>query len=81
MPLNKKSFERYKIINKLLSRGRGYSVVELTELVNEEMKEFEEEINGKFKKLQVDKRMIRFDLEDMPNHYPVNIVFKKGRVK
>lgn len=80
MPLNKKSFERYKIINKLLSRGRGYSVVELTELVNEEMKEFEEEINGKFKKLQVDKRMIRFDLEDMPNHYPVNIVFKKGRV-
>lgn len=75
MALTKKPFARYQIIDKHLKRGKGFSIKDLTELVNEELREFEENNgNEKTTKYQVSERMIRNDIEDMPETFPVSII-------
>ena len=75
MALTKKPFSRYKIIDKHLKRGIGFTIRDLTEIVNEELRLMEDDRrNEKSPKFQVSERMIRNDLEDMQDTFPVAIV-------
>lgn len=81
MPINKKSFSRYKLIDQQLRRNRGITFSELTLIVNEELANLEEYSEGKkTKKYKVSDRMIRIDIKEMQNVYPVTIINTKGRL-
>ena len=82
LKMNKKSFLRYQLIDKYLKRNLGPTYVQLAEQVNEELSELNvEEEDGKLKmKYTVTDRMIRIDIEEMQNIYPVTILKKNGRL-
>ena len=73
MPASKKALHRYKVLNGLLQSRKGYTIKELTHHVNDKMEEFQD---GE-KEKTVSDRMIRMDLENMMEIYPVQIS-KKG---
>jgi predicted DNA-binding transcriptional regulator YafY len=75
MPVSKKALFRYKILNSFLQSRKGYSIKELTDLVNEEMGKLEEP--GKATKTVSD-RMIRIDIENMQSIFPVVIGKRDG---
>jgi predicted DNA-binding transcriptional regulator YafY len=80
MALTKKPFLRYKIIDNHLKRGIGFTIKDLTEIVNEELRLLEENnVNEKSTKYQVSERMIRNDIEDMPETFPVSIIKRSGK--
>jgi predicted DNA-binding transcriptional regulator YafY len=80
MALTKKPFARYKLIDQFLKRNRGVTIRELTEMVNEELRLMEDNGNSEqSKKFQVSERMIRNDVEDMQEIYPVAIVKRGGK--
>ncbi|MCF8326379.1 MAG: WYL domain-containing protein [Leadbetterella sp.] len=80
MALTKKPFARYKLIDQHLKRNRGLSIRDLTELVNEELRLLESDDNsGKSIKYQVSERMIRNDIEDMQDIFPVGIIKRNGK--
>jgi predicted DNA-binding transcriptional regulator YafY len=70
MPVTKKAFHRYKILDGLLKNRNGYTIMELTKRVNEELAILED-VDKKENK--VTDRMIRMDLENMMEVYPVII--------
>lgn len=79
MPLSKNAFERYKIIDrKLRSRKDGFTIMELTKLVNQELIMFDRKTNPDISQ-EVTDRMIRNDLKNMPDIYPVEIVKRNGK--
>lgn len=81
MPINKKSFLRYKLIDQQLKRNRGINFAELTEAVNEELRQLEDDsMSGKETKYTVSERMIRNDIEEMQNIFPVSITKKNGKL-
>ncbi len=75
MPVTKKALHRYKILDGLLKNRTGYTIKELTEKVNDELDKFQDS-NGKDK--NVSDRMIRMDLENMMEVYPV-IIAKRDK--
>ena len=75
MPVSKKALFRYKILNSFLQSRKGYSIKELTDLVNEEMGKLEEP--GQASKTVSD-RMIRIDIENMQSIFPVVIGKRDG---
>jgi predicted DNA-binding transcriptional regulator YafY len=75
MPVSKKALLRYQILNRFLQHRKGYTVKELTEIVNEELASFQED-GAKDK--TVSDRMIRIDLESMQEVYPVVIGKRNG---
>ncbi len=74
MPASKKALLRYQILNGLLQNTNGYSIKELTEKVNWEMEKLESPEKSSY---MVSDRMIRIDLENMMDVYPIQIL-KKG---
>jgi predicted DNA-binding transcriptional regulator YafY len=78
MPLAKNAFERYKIIDRHLRRNKGLTARELTEIVNNELYQFERESNPDHS-LEVSERMIRLDIKKMPEIFPVEIINRNGR--
>jgi len=79
MPVTKNAFERYKIIDrKLRSRKDGFTIMELTNLVNKELVMFDKKSNPDNSQ-EVTDRMIRLDLKNMPEIYPVEIVKRNGK--
>lgn len=74
MPESKKALHRYKILNGLLKNSFGHTIKELTTKVNEEMGKMESEGKANY---TVTDRMIRIDLQNMMDIFPVSIV-KKG---
>lgn len=79
MPVSKNAFERYKIIDrKLRSRKDGFTIMELTKLVNQELVMFDRKTNPDISQ-EVTDRMIRNDLKNMPDIYPVEIVKRNGK--
>lgn len=74
MPASKKALHRYKILNGLLKNSFGHTIKELTNKVNDEMEKMESEGKARY---TVTDRMIRIDLENMMEVYPIDIV-KKG---
>jgi predicted DNA-binding transcriptional regulator YafY len=81
MPINKKSFFRYKLIDQQLRRNKGMSFAELTEAVNEELRLLEDDaISSNERKYTVSERMIRNDIEEMQNIFPVIITKKNGKL-
>ena len=70
MPVSKKALHRYKILNELLKNRSGYTITQLTEKVNEELAMFQDDNK---KSSTVSDRMIRMDLENMMEVYPVVI--------
>jgi predicted DNA-binding transcriptional regulator YafY len=80
MALTKKPFLRYKIIDKHLKRGIGFTIRDLTEIVNEELRLLEgNHGNEKTPKYQVSERMIRNDIEDIQDTFPVAIVKRNSK--
>lgn len=75
MPVSKKALHRYKILDGLLKNRNGYTILELTKKVNEELAEFQDD---DVKDKTVSDRMIRMDLENMMEVYPV-IIAKRDR--
>ncbi|MFM7682359.1 MAG: helix-turn-helix transcriptional regulator, partial [Bacteroidota bacterium] len=79
MPISKNAFERYKIIDRELKRQKiGFTIKELTRIVNNEMVMFDKKSNPD-KSQEVSDRMIRLDLKNMPEIYPVEIIKQNGR--
>jgi len=76
MPIAKNPFERYKIIDKHLKRNKGFTIKELTEIVNEELRMFDRNSNPNHSR-EVSDRMIRIDIQNMPQIFPIEII-KKG---
>lgn len=76
MPASKKALLRYQILNKLLQNRFGYTILELTDKVNEEMENLESEGS---KSYTVSDRMIRIDLENMMDIFPIEIKNENGR--
>lgn len=76
MPIAKNPFERYKIIDKHLKRNKGLTIMELTEIVNEELRMFDRNSNPDHSR-EVSDRMIRIDIQNMPQIFPIEII-KKG---
>lgn len=74
MPVSKKALIRYQILNKLLQNSFGHTIKELTQKVNFEMEKLE--TDGE-KTYTVSERMIRNDLQNIMDVYPIEIV-KKG---
>ncbi len=80
MAFTKKPFGRYQILNRHLKRNNGFTIKELTELVNEELRELELIEDGEItRKYQVSERMIRNDLSDIQDYFPVIISKKNGK--
>jgi predicted DNA-binding transcriptional regulator YafY len=80
MALTKKPFARYKLIDQFLKRNRGVTIRDLTEIVNEELRLMEDSGDSEqSKKFQVSERMIRNDVEDMQEIFPVAIVKRDGK--
>jgi predicted DNA-binding transcriptional regulator YafY len=75
MPASKKALHRYQLLNKLMQNSFGYTIKQLAERVNEEM----EQLSDGTKNYTVSERMIRLDLENMMDVYPVEIKNKGGR--
>jgi hypothetical protein len=75
MPVSKKALHRYKILDGLLKNRNGYTIMELTEKVNEELATFQDD---HLKDKTVSDRMIRMDLENMMEVYPV-IIAKRDK--
>jgi predicted DNA-binding transcriptional regulator YafY len=78
MPLAKNAFERYKIIDRHLRRNKGLTAKELTEIVNNELYQFERASNPDHSR-EVSERMIRIDLKKIPEIFPVEIIVRNGR--
>jgi predicted DNA-binding transcriptional regulator YafY len=78
MPLAKNAFERYKIIDRHLRRNKGLTARELTEIVNNELYQFERASNPDHSR-EVSERMIRIDLKKIPEIFPVEIIVRNGR--
>jgi predicted DNA-binding transcriptional regulator YafY len=78
MPLAKNAFERYKIIDRHLRRNKGLTARELTEIVNNELYQFERASNPD-NSLEVSERMIRLDIKKMPEIFPVEIINRSGK--
>ena len=74
MPASKKALLRYQILNGLLKNNNGYTIKALAEKVNWEMEKLESEDKASY---TVSERMIRNDLEDMMEIFPIEIQ-KKG---
>ena len=75
MPVTKKALHRYKILDGLLKNRNGYTIMELTEKVNDELVTFQDSDK---KENRVSDRMIRMDLENMMEVYSV-IIGKRDR--
>ena len=75
MPVTKKALHRYKILDGLLKNRNGYTIMELTEKVNDELATFQDSDK---KENRVSDRMIRMDLENMMEVYSV-IIGKRDR--
>ncbi len=74
MPVSKKALIRYQILNKLLKNSFGHTIKELTEKVNHEMVQLETDGD---KTYTVTERMIRNDLRNIMDVFPIEIL-KKG---
>jgi predicted DNA-binding transcriptional regulator YafY len=80
MAFTKKPFGRYQILNRHLKRKSGFTIKELTEMVNEELRELEFREDGELtRKYQVSERMIRNDIADIQDYFPVVITKKNGK--
>jgi predicted DNA-binding transcriptional regulator YafY len=80
MAITKKPFARYKLIDQQLKRNLGLSIRDLTEMVNEELRLLEgDDKSGKSIKYQVSERMIRNDIVDMQENFPVGIIKRKNK--
>ena len=76
MPASKKAILRYQLLNGLLQNNNGYSIKELSERVNGEMEKLQSEGKASY---TVSDRMIRIDLENMMEVYPIEIVKKANK--
>jgi predicted DNA-binding transcriptional regulator YafY len=76
MPVSKKALRRYQILNRYLQHRKGYTIMELTEIVNEELASLQDD---GVKDKTVTDRMIRIDLESMQEVYPVVIGKRDGK--
>jgi predicted DNA-binding transcriptional regulator YafY len=76
MPATKNALFRYKILDGLLKSRTGYTVSELTDFVNKELSVFQEDDASD---KTVSSRMIRMDLENMMEIYPIQITKKEKR--
>jgi predicted DNA-binding transcriptional regulator YafY len=74
MPVSKKALIRYRILNQFLQNNNGYTIKDLTEKVNWEMEKLESDDKASY---AVSDRMIRMDLENMMEVFPIEII-KKG---
>ena len=75
MSVNKKSFNRYKIIESLLRSSKHYSIAEICNKVNDALSAFEDSKN----QLQVTDRQIRNDIKDIESTYFIEIGSSKGK--
>ncbi len=78
MPASKNALFRYKILDGLLKNRNGYTVAELTDRVNEELAVFQEDDKAD---KSVSTRMIRMDLENMMEIYPIQIAKEDKKYK
>ena len=76
MPVSKKALQRYQILNRYLQHRKGYSIMELTEIVNEELALSQDD---GVKDKTVTDRMIRIDLQNLQEIYPVVIGKREGK--
>ena len=73
MPKNKNQDYRFKIIDKYMRSKHGYSIKDLTEIINRSLED-----DGKG---SVTDRTIRNDIKNIQNGYPVTIIEKDGKFK
>ncbi|MFM2232361.1 MAG: hypothetical protein RJB31_1062 [Bacteroidota bacterium] len=73
MPKNKNQDFRFKIIDKYMRSNQGYSIKDLTEIINRSLED-----DGKG---PVTDRTVRNDLQNIQNEYPVIIIENKGKFK
>jgi predicted DNA-binding transcriptional regulator YafY len=73
MPKNKNQDYRFKIIDKYMRSKQGYSIKDLTEIINRSLED-----DGKG---QVTDRTVRNDIQNIQNEYPVCIIEQKGKFK
>jgi len=73
MPKNKNQDYRFKIIDKYMRSRQGYSIKELTEIINRSLED-----DGKG---PVTDRTVRHDIQNIQNGYPVTIIEKNGKFK
>jgi len=71
MPINKNSFRRYKIIDSILQRTRGYSINDIANIVNEQLYADD--------RPPVTERTIYNDIKNIMKEFPVNIICREGR--
>jgi len=72
MPITKNARKRHCIIDGLMRSHRGYTMLEITSRVNEQLEQDGE--------TAVSERMIYLDIKNMQEQYPVTIVKRNGRL-
>ena len=78
MAANNKSQLRIKILDRIFKSGRKYSIEQLTQLVIEDLMDYQDDIKNP-KKITITTKTIRNDIKDMLISHPVNIINKGGK--
>lgn len=76
MPITKNAQYRYKILDECLRKRHGYTISELTDIVNDEMVEYESDGNSD---KSVTEKTIRNDLKNISKLYNVEIISRYHR--